>query len=483
MRERWAAWRRRLAPRPNASIQAFLLRATCVALLLVLGADFGWQYGRAAAAIDAAHDRALARVAAGYLRALRARDADTAKIPADVFREEVGAAAAPTLRFRVADDRGATLGGDPLLQPPPAGGARPAEPAQVYRDRIAGAEHVVVAVRGLVAERSQPALVQVAEPVAARAAALRAEVVVLGLREALLAAALLVLVRLAVRSGLRPLAALGESIRRRDRNDLAPLAVAGPREIAPVVAAMNHMLLEQRESVDQQARFLADASHQLRTPIAVLKTLVQGALFGQADPAAILPRMLSVIDRSAGLANQLLAIAKTEQLVRRADWQDVSLAAAARSVAVELAPLMADKRLDFSLQAADVSIRSDAWLLGELVKNLLANAIHHSRGGGAIGIVVRQLRADAEMIVWDHGEGVAEDVLERLFEPFNVAKGSSGIGLGLSICRQIADSMNATVHLFNRIEGGTTVGVDAVVRWPGVLRDAGTAGRPVDDGG
>jgi len=74
-------------------------------------------------------------------------------------------------------------------------------------------------------------------------------------------------------------------------------------------------------------------------------------------------------------------------------------------------------------------------------------------------------------------------VLERLFEPFNVAKGSSGIGLGLSICRQIADSMNATVHLFNRIEGGVTVGVDAVVRWQGVLRDAPAAGRPGDGGG
>src|SRR6478672_8948347 len=111
MRERQAAWRR-LALRTQASIQAFLLQTTCAALLLVLETDFAWQYGRAAAALDAAHDRALARVAAGYLRALLARDANTSRIPADVFREEVGAAAAPTLRFRVADDQGTTLGGD-----------------------------------------------------------------------------------------------------------------------------------------------------------------------------------------------------------------------------------------------------------------------------------------------------------------------------------------------------------------------------------
>jgi signal transduction histidine kinase len=84
----------------------------------------------------------------------------------------------------------------------------------------------------------------------------------------------------------------------------------------------------------------------------------------------------------------------------------------------------------------------------------------------ALGIVIRRLRHEVELIVWDHGGGVSEAVQERLFEPFSASKGGTGIGLGLAICKKIADAMSARVHLFNRQEQGTVVGCDAVVRWP-----------------
>lgn len=423
-------------------------------------------------------DRALSRIAAGYLRSLRAQDADTSKIPSSVFQEELGVGELPRLRFRVSDEHGEYLGGDPKLKPPPPGGRAPGvvQP-DVYDDVVDGEPLRVAVVRDylLLRAQAQPVIVQVAEPGEARLLAQRQIRLDIVRRQLTRLAIVLTLVWLVIITGLSPLESLLDEIRRRRPQDLTPVAADRPAELVPLVAALNNLLSAQQDSLDQQRKFLTDASHQLRTPIAVLRTLVQGTLFGQTQASESLPKMLGIIDRATGLTNQLLSLAKTEQLVRRGDWHEVRLDVVARDIAVEFAPLIARKRLDFSLQAGSIAVTTDAWLLGELVKNLVSNAIHHSRKGGAMGIVVRELRHETEMIVWDHGGGVSEDVLERLFEPFNVAKGSSGIGLGLSICRQIAESMNASVDLFNRIEAGQVVGVDAVVRWARPDRTGGAA--------
>jgi two-component system sensor histidine kinase TctE len=463
-----------------------MLALLFVGLALLAGADFSWQYRRATQSITAAHNRALARVAAGYLRALRGQDADTTKIPTSVFQEELGADSAPKLLFRVSGEQNELLGGADQLPPPPATNRETdLVQAQYYAADVAGIHYFVVTVRDflLMPGYSKPVLVQVAEPQSARDDAMRHAGLAIAAQTACQYLVVMLLAALAITVGQRPLAKLRRELRAHKPAELTLHPAEWPRELEPLIAAMGELLAEQRASVDQQQKFLADASHQLRTPVAVLKTLAQGALFGQTDPIESLNKMLSVIDRTSGLTDQLLSLAKAEQLVSRGDWHPVALDSVAKSVAVELAPLIARKHLDFSLQSAPVSVNSDAWMLGQLVKNLVANAINHSKQGGAIGIVIRRLHADAELIVWDRGEGVDEDVLERLFEPFNVAKGSSGIGLGLSICRQIADSMNASVHLFNRIEAGATVGVDAMVRWHGVVDPAQRLDHVLSDHG
>ena len=238
-----------------------------------------------------------------------------------------------------------------------------------------------------------------------------------------------------------------------------------PLELQGLAQAIDQLLVQQRESLAQQRRFLADASHQLRTPFTVLRTQLQGLMSGQLDAAETLPRMLTTVDRSSHLTRQLLALAKVEQLQQRAAWQAVDLAQVARDIALELAPLLARKRLDFQLQAEALSLHTDAWMLGEMVRNLLSNAIHHSPQGAALGLVVRALPGEAELIVWDNAGGVDEAVRDKLFKPFESAAGT-GIGLGLSICQQIAQSMNANVALYNRLQDDRVIGVDAVVRWP-----------------
>ncbi len=451
------------------SMRRFIVLGIALILSALALLDGLLAYGAAEKALDETRDRALVRIAAGYLRALRAQDADTSRIPASVFREETGDDDTPELRFRVSDSHGVLMGGDPQLRFPADKAVRDRlVQAALYDDGAPGDRWRVAAVKDFILTRAQaePVVVQVAESHAARIASAHMLGVAIAGRQALRLGVALALVYAVVMLGLRPLEALRAELARRSEHDFTPVPEQRPRELVPLVGSLNALLLAQQSAVDEQRKFLADASHQLRTPIAVLRTQVQGLLLGQTDAADTLPKMLRTIDRATALTNQLLAMAKVEQLVRRGDWTEVQLDQVARDVALEFAPLIARKRLDFSLQAAPMQLRTDSWMLGELVKNLLSNAIHHSKKGGALGIVVRQFKHETEMIVWDHGGGVDESMLGRLFEPFNASKSGTGIGLGLSICRQIADSMNATVDIFNRIEAGEVVGVDAVVRWP-----------------
>ncbi|MES2942399.1 MAG: HAMP domain-containing sensor histidine kinase [Pseudomonadota bacterium] len=268
-----------------------------------------------------------------------------------------------------------------------------------------------------------------------------------------------------LRQAFKPVLWLGHDLASRRVEDLRQISHPQPGELMQLAAAINQLMQQQQASFDQQKKFLADASHQLRTPFAVLRTQLQGVMSGQLETRDTLPKMLSTVDRSSDLVRQLLAMAKVEQVVRRENWTEVDLAAVARDVVMEFAPLLARKKLDFSLQAIPVCLLTDAWLLGELIRNLMSNAIHHTPKGGALGLVIRVLPGGTELLVWDNGGGMDEAVQARLFEPFQSSSGAQGVGLGLSICRQIAISMNAVVELFNRVQDDRTVGVDAVVRW------------------
>lgn len=197
--------------------------------------------------------------------------------------------------------------------------------------------------------------------------------------------------------------------------------------------------------------------------MAVLRTQLQSAIHGDVLAADALQQMLHTVDRASGLANQLLSLTKVEQLKRVGQLPQVDLHTMARDAVMELAPLIAAKRLDFALEGPELSAPGDHALLGELVRNLLANAIHHTPAHGRMGVLLRDGTGQVELLVWDEGPGVDDAVRPRLFQPFSAAKG--GVGLGLSICRQIGEAMGAEVDLFNRLQDGRVIGVDAVVTW------------------
>ena len=186
---------------------------------------------------------------------------------------------------------------------------------------------------------------------------------------------------------------------------------------------------------------------------------------GDAEPRQALAEINTTIDRATQLANQMLALAKVEQLRVQGgagvhDWADV-----ARAVALDLSALIAERQLDFELEVHAAPVRAHAWALRELTRNLLHNAIQHSRPG-ALQLRLNVTAPWAELVVADSGPGLSTEQRERLFQPFAGSSRPDGFGLGLAICEEIVRSLDGTLELRDRMSGGTVAGLDAVVRLP-----------------
>ncbi|MGL5002890.1 MAG: sensor histidine kinase, partial [Casimicrobium sp.] len=250
-----------------------------------------------------------------------------------------------------------------------------------------------------------------------------------------------------------------DDMRARSDDALAPITTKTPRERRPVIDAMNEVMSRLRRLLDNRQRFVRDASHQLLTPLAVLKVQVQNARAGIVEPSQGFAEIEASIDRATRVANQMLSLTKVTELTETSE--DVSdrvttdLVAVCRDIAVECSPLLSDKHLDFSLDGDDETaqpVRGADWLLRELLRNLLSNAIRHTPSGGAVGFVVEHDTHERRLLVWDSGPGLAPEQRQRLFQPFATGDRSTGVGLGLVICRDICGKIGATISLNNRAE-------------------------------
>jgi two-component system sensor histidine kinase TctE len=314
------------------------------------------------------------------------------------------------------------------------------------------------------------ATIQVAETLELRQTLARQILVDTLWRQAALVAVIVAVVVLVVQRATRPVRALSRSLAMRPENDLSPLPVAdAPRELLPLVEATNQHMARLSQLLEHQKRFVRDTSHQLRTPLAVLKTQLQSARRGDVEPERALDEIAHTVDRATELANQMLALAKVEQLREErnppvTDWEQVL-----REVALDLAPLIAERSLDFSLHSQSAPVRAHTWALRELCRNLLHNAIKHSPPGGALAVSLSADAAEATLSVSDSGPGVSASLRERLFQPFATETGDSAagsVGLGLTICHGIVLSLRGRIALDNRQVHGHTSGLDARVQLP-----------------
>ena len=286
-------------------------------------------------------------------------------------------------------------------------------------------------------------------------------------RQAALVALIALVVVVVVQRATRPVRELSERILARPAGDLTPIdAGAAPRELLPLVGATNQVMQRLERLLAHQKRFVRDTSHQLRTPLAVLKTQVQSARRGDVDAEQALAEIGHTVDRATELANQMLALAKVEQLRQQDDAGVIDWAPVVRAVALDLAPLISDHELDFSIETQPAPVRAHEWALRELVRNLLHNAIKQSPTGGALAVALLADGRHAALTIADDGPGIGEELRARLFQPFTAGGSTGGSGLGLAICHEIVDSLGGTLDLQNRHHQGRIAGLDAIVRLP-----------------
>jgi len=173
------------------------------------------------------------------------------------------------------------------------------------------------------------------------------------------------------------------------------------------------------------------------------------------------------VERATTLANQMLSLAKVEQLRQQPESERVDWAQVVREVALDVSPLVADKALDFEFDGAATPVRAHRWMLQELTRNLLHNAIKHSPPGARLSVAIRADAAAGEALlsVRDDGPGIAADLRQRLFAPFSAGDVASGSGLGLAICREIVQALDGRIALDNRsADSRRAAGLTATVR-------------------
>jgi len=328
----------------------------------------------------------------------------------------------------------------------------------------------------------RPALVQVAETREKRSV-LAAEIIkgVMLPQFAILPLAVL-LVWLALVRGIKPLSQLEERIRARKSDDLSPLDdKAVPMEVAPLVVSVNDLLDRLKDSIATQKRFLADAAHQLKTPLAGLRMQADLAQRSGASEDE-LKRSLQQIGRASVQAthtvNQLLALARAEGGGASLPQQQCNMVSMASEVLLDCFERAADKGIDLGYDGAEadapgVIVKGNPTLLKEMVRNLVENAIHYTPstperpGVVTLRVLVDPYSRVLVLQVEDNGPGIAPAERELVFQPFYRALGTNvdGSGLGLPIVREIAQRHGATVAVDAAHPGQTPPGACFTVRF------------------
>jgi two-component system sensor histidine kinase TctE len=264
-----------------------------------------------------------------------------------------------------------------------------------------------------------------------------------------------------VAHGIAPLARMRAEILTRSPHDLRPLAQKNaPIEIAPAVDAFNHLLSQLRDAHAVQQRFLSNAAHQLRTPLAALQINLELLLRRELsfDVRHELEAMHGATARVTRLANQLLVLAKAEAATDAArPKHPVNLQSLAAAAVQEWVPRAIAQEIDLGFDLADAWVMGDAVLLTEALNNLIDNALRYTPPGGAATVRCGVRSADPYLSVEDSGPGIPEWARERVFERFFRLQGTpgEGAGLGLAIVRDVAEQHGARVAIESLSNSGT----------------------------
>ena len=426
-------------------------------------------YWSARGAADTAYDRTLlasARAISDGLYAVEGMlSANVPYIALDTFAYDT----AGRIYYQVLGPKGELVSGYEDLPAPPRGTPRtndyPAL-ASFYDGEYRGQGVRLVSFLQPISEPNYSGMaeIRVAETQGARERMARELLLGTFWRMGVLSLSALLLVWLAVTAGLRPLESLRRAVALRGSDDLRPLPDADmPRELRPLVNALNQFNDRLRGLFERQSQFIADASHELRTPLAALKASAELGL-REHDPdawRATLKGTVDNADRLTHMANQLLSLARIEsgaRAIAEGGAQRLDLSQMARELGMAMAPLAHSRGVELALEAEQpVWIQGEPTLLNELLCNLLDNAMAYSDANG--NVILRVLEGGV-LEVEDDGPGIPETDRERVFQRFyrRQAQGT-GAGLGLAIVGEICRAHRAVISLHHAQPRGLLVRV------------------------
>ncbi|MCK6426245.1 MAG: sensor histidine kinase N-terminal domain-containing protein [Burkholderiaceae bacterium] len=378
---------------------------------------------------------------------------------------------ADSVYYQVLDTRGVFLSGDRELPVPLESDARVPGELRLRDDEVDG-ESVRVAYQWVqIGFDEGPALVQVAETLTKRSRLATEIIKGVILPQFVILPIAVLLVWMALVRGLAPLNALQQRIRKRRSDDLSPIDEREvPEEVTPLVQAINELLERQRNTMTTQKRFLADAAHQLKTPLAGLRMQAELAAreleTGQSDSRSIrasLEQMANASQRAAHMVNQLLSMARTEARAGTAPRDVVDLHRLATDVVRDFVPRALDKGIDLGYEgpedarvqqpaaALDSRVLGHEVMLRELLVNLVDNALQYTPPGGTVTVRVMPdpFGQVVALQVEDSGPGIPAAERELVFQPFYRALGTKvdGSGLGLAIVAEVAQQHGAELLL------------------------------------
>lgn len=453
---------RRTEPRLQRKLLAWLLGP----LLLLLALDAATAYFVSLRFANLAYDRALNEVAREI--ALHVRPGtplprlELSEPAANVLLTD----AQDRLFFRV--DAGGTLIGGDAAVPRATAGAAP----RFFGDRVHGEDvRMVVARMPVGAVPGAPLVqVQVAETLNKRTG-LAWEMVLSTLApQLLLVVAATAVVWFGVSRGLQPLQRLRRAVSDRSHRDLSPIDTHDvPGEVRPLVDEVNELMSRLGRTIDFQNRFVADAAHQLKTPVSGLKAQIELAL-REDDPARVrhsLAQLYVSADRLSRLVRQLLALARNEPgALDTVQLQPLDLAAFALEVGMDWVPHAIKRGIDLGFEGPEgdpLAISADRDRLRELLNNLIDNAIRYSQRGGRVTVRAgRAANGEVRVAISDDGPSIPVDERERIFGRFHRMLGTQedGSGLGLAIVSEIATLHGARITLEEDVDGvGNTFSV------------------------
>ncbi|MEO7952900.1 MAG: sensor histidine kinase [Polaromonas sp.] len=433
-----------------STLKRKLLTLLLPSLILLLGGELWLNYQALQIAANSAYDRSL-------LGAIKAIDANIStktgglgmELPYTML-EFFQLTASGSVFYRVSTEDGlVTLGNADI--PTPSILLQSGVPH--FYDALYFGEPVRIGIyarllsKPLYGANPQRVVIQVAESIDSRTSFARGLLLQAALLDALLVLLIALLLIVGVVLVLRPLQKLRHEVAARAQDDMTPINPAQvPEEVRPLVDAINHHVERYRQLALSQSQFLDDASHQLRTPLAVLRTQIEYAMREPEGPrvSEALAAMQRCIDHATRATNQLLSLARANNAgMAVASMEQLDLNELAEEVGHIFLPEARRKKHDFGFAAAPqkIMIMAIKPLLREAIANLVDNAIGHLAENGMITLAVSGDAATAKVTVTDNGPGMSEEERAHVGERFWRAKGAQagGTGLGLAIVKTIAE--------------------------------------------